>query len=81
MLCNLQLEEAFADQKRAEEQARLEEEKRRERERMEEMKKQEQQRLLEVMLFAKFHCCGGWRGLILASNMNVSFLPIPCAFN
>ena len=43
-----QLEEAFADQRKAEEKHRIEEEKRRERERMEEMKRQEQQRLLEV---------------------------------
>ena len=46
-----QLEEAFADQRRAEEKHRIEEEKRREKERMEEMKRQEQQRLLEVSTF------------------------------
>ena len=47
----VQLELAFADQKKLEEQQRQEEERKRQQEQMEEKKRHEQQRILEVKLY------------------------------
>lgn len=56
-LACLQLEEAFANQKKHEKQIQVEEERRREKERLEELKKREQERILEVSLdFFNFWC-------------------------
>lgn len=57
----LQLEEAFANQKKHEKQIQVEEERRREKERLEELKKREQERILEVSLdFFNLWCFWLW---------------------